>query len=145
MSAALMVFLVGLGMALVAALVVFVLVYPPMRRMLDVNSALRATRSFYGRTFFIVMLLAAWMPILESMNLPTASSGKAAEEGAEAAAEAAGETPAFMETVWRVADDLENVCLSVGIFLLAYVIVLTIVYAAVGRIRDPEDQPQAKL
>jgi len=137
MSAALMVFLVGLGMALVAALVVFVLVYPPMRRMLGVNSALRATRSFYGRTFFIVMLLAAWMPILESMNLPTASSDKAAE--------AAGETPAFMETVWDVADDLENVCLSVGIFLLAYVIVLTIVYAALGRIRDPEDQPQAKL
>ena len=137
MSAALMVFLVGLGMALVAALVVFVLVYPPMRRMLGVNSALRATRSFYGRTFFIVMLLAAWMPILESMNLPTVSSDKAAE--------AAAETPAFMETVWDVADDLENVCLSVGIFLLAYVIVLTIVYAAVGRIRDPEDQPQAKL
>lgn len=137
MSAALMVFLVGLGMALVAALVVFVLVYPPMRRMLGVNSALRATRSFYGRTFFIVMLLAAWMPILESMNLPTASSDKAAE--------AAGEMPAFMETVWDVADDLENVCLSVGIFLLAYVVVLTIVYAAVGRIRDPEDQPQAKL
>ena len=145
MSAALMVFLVGLGMALVGALVVFVLVYPPMRRMLGVNSALRATRSFYGRTFFIVMLLAAWMPILESMNLPTASSDKAAEEGAEAVAEAAGEMPAFMETVWNVADDLENVCLSVGIFLLAYVIVLTIVYAAVGRIRDPEDRPQAKL
>lgn len=144
MSAALMVFLVGLGMALVAALVVFVLVYPPMRRMLGVNSALRATRSFYGRTFFIVMLLAAWMPILESMNLPTASSGKAAEEGAEAVAKAA-ETPAFMETVWSVADSLKNVCMSVGIFLLAYVVVLTIVYAAVGRIRDPEDQPQARL
>ena len=145
MSAALMVFLVGLGMALVAALVVFVLVYPPMRRMLGVNSALRATRSFYGRTFFIVMLLAAWMPILESMDLPTASSDKAAEEGAEAAVEAARETPAFMETVWDVADDLENVCLSVGIFLLAYVVVLTIVYAAGGRIRDPEDLPQTKL
>ena len=144
MSAALMVFLVGLGMALVAALVVFVLVYPPMRRMLGVNSALRATRSFYGRTFFIVMLLAAWMPILESMDLPTASSDQAAEEGAEAVAEAA-ETPAVMETVWNVADDLENVCLSVGIFLLAYVVVLTIVYAAVGRIRDPEDLPQTKL
>jgi len=144
MSAALMVFLVGLGMALVAALVVFVLVYPPMRRMLGVNSALRATRSFYGRTFFIVMLLAAWMPILESMDLPTASSDQAAEEGAEAAVEAA-ETPAFMEVVWNVADDMDEACLSVGIFLLAYVVVLTIVYAAVGRIRDPEDLPQTRL
>jgi len=142
MSAALLVFLVGLGMAFVAALVVFVLVYPPMRRMLGVNSALRATRSFYGRTFFIVMLLAAWMPILESMDVP---ADEAAAEGVEAAAPAADVTGAFMETVWDVAGNLEDVCLSVGIFLLVYVVVLTIVYAALGRIRDPEDQPQPRL
>ncbi|KPJ77353.1 MAG: hypothetical protein AMS14_00725 [Planctomycetes bacterium DG_20] len=136
MDAVLTVFLVGLGMAFAAALVVFVLVYPPMRRMLGVNSALRAARSFYGRTFFIVMLLAAWAPILESLDVPAAES---AEEGAEAAVAAPEKTPAFMETVWDVAGDLEDVCLSVGIFLLAYVVVLTIVYAALGRIRDPED------
>jgi len=134
------VFLVGLGMAFAAALVVFVLVYPPMRRMLGINSALRATRSFYGRTFFIVMLLAAWMPILESMDVP---SDEAAEEGAAAAA--AEEPHAFMEIVWDVADGLDDVLMSVGIFLLVYVVVLTIVYAALGRIRDPEDQPQARL
>ena len=142
MSAALMVFLVGLGTAFVAALVVFVLVYPPMRRMLDVNSALRATRSFYGRTFFIVMLLAAWMPILESMDVPAAPADEAAAEGVEAAAPAAEATGAFMETVWDVAGNLEDVCLSVGIFLLVYVVVLTIVYAALGRRRAPPEHPQ---
>jgi len=143
MCPALTVFLVGLGMAFAAALVVFVLVYPPMRRMLDVNSALRATRSFYGRTFFIVMLLAAWMPILESLDVPAAESAK---EGAEPGAfHLSLPELAELEAVWDVAGNLEDVCLSVGIFLLAYVVVLTIVYAALGRIRDPQDQPQPRL
>ena len=145
MGPALTVFLVGLGMAFVTALVVFVLVYPPMRRMLGVNSALRATRSFYGRTFFIVMLLAAWMPILESMDLPFGSAEEAAEGAAEAVAPAADETSALMEIVWDVAGDLDEVCLAVGVFLLVYVVVLTIVYAALGRIRDPEEQPRPRL
>jgi len=145
MDPALTVFLVGLGMAFAAALLVFVLVYPPMRRMLGMNSALKGARSFYGRTFFIVMLLAAWMPILEEMDLPLASGVGAAEGGAEAVAPAAEEPPAFMEIVWDVADDLDEVLLSVGIFLLAYVVVLTVVYAALGRIRDPQEQPHGRL
>ncbi len=145
MGPALTVFLVGLGMAFVTALVVFVLVYPPMRRMLGVNSALRATRSLCGRTVFKVMLQAGGVPVVVSMGMARGGGEGAAEGAAEAVAPAADETPALMEIVWDVASDLDEVCLAVGVFLLVYVVVLTIVYAALGRIRDPEEQPRPRL
>jgi len=147
------VFLVGLAMAFAIALVLFVLVYPPLRRMFALNSTLQSARSFYARTFFLIMLLAAWTPLLEQ-GVPTTPATEqkpqaqaepapaASEPQPEAVPAAAEPTPpaetdeAFMTAVWHVAGGLKSVCLSVSIFLAVYVVVLTVLYATLGRIRD---------
>ena len=143
------VFVVGLAMALVIAMVLFLLVYPPLRRMFALNSTLQSARSFYARTFFLIMLLAAWTPLLEQ-GVPSTPSAKDEAEATPAASESVAETPtpasepaesaesegAFMTAVWHVADGLKSVCLSVSIFLAVYVVVLTVLYATLGRIRD---------
>ena len=153
MPVELAVFVVGLAMAFIIAMVLFLLVYPPLRRMFALNSTLRSARSFYARTFFLIMLLAAWTPLLEQGVPPTPSAEDETEPAAEAtpaAAESVAETPtpaakaaepadsegAFMTAVWHVADGLKSVCLSVSIFLAVYVVVLTVLYATLGRIRD---------
>ena len=158
------VFLVGLAMAFAIALVLFVLVYPPLRRMFALNSTLQSARSFYARTFFLIMLLAAWTPLLEQGVPPTPSAegenepqaegtpavseseAEAAPEATAAQTEVAPATAepappaesegAFMTAVWHVAEGLKSVCLSVSIFLAVYVVVLTVLYATLGRIRD---------
>ena len=142
------VFVVGLAMALVIAMVLFLLVYPPLRRMFALNSTLRSARSFYARTFFLIMLLAAWTPLLEQGVPPAPSAEDEAEAQGETAAAEAEMPPAvepaesdesegaFMTAVWHVADGLKSVCLSVSIFLAVYVVVLTVLYATLGRIRD---------
>ena len=145
------VFVVGLAMALVIAMVLFLLVYPPLRRMFALNSTLQSARSFYARTFFLIMLLAAWTPLLEQGVPPAPSAEDEAQaEATPAASESVAETPtraaepaesaesegAFMTAVWHVANGLKSVCLSVSIFLAVYVVVLTVLYATLGRIRD---------
>ena len=121
------VLMAGLLWSVVIAVVVFLLLWPPMRRLLAANAILRAARPFYARTFFIVMFLAALAPILS-----LAGSDKS------------GATT-FMEAVWKVAGKLDGVCWSVGIFLAVYVVVVTVVYAALGRFRDPpESQPESR-
>jgi predicted PurR-regulated permease PerM len=147
------VFLVGLAMAFAIALVLFVLVYPPLRRMFALNSTLQSARSFYARTFFLIMLLAAWTPLLEqgvpqtpaTEQKPQAQASpapSASEPQPQAVPAAAEPTPpaetdeAFMTAVWHVAEGLKSVCLSVSIFLTVYVVVLTVLYATLGRIRD---------
>ena len=147
------VFLVGLAMAFAIALVLFVLVYPPLRRMFALNSTLQSARSFYARTFFLIMLLAAWTPLLKQGVPPTpatehkpqaqAEPAPAASEPQPEAVPAAAEPApsaetdeAFMTAVWHVAEGLKSVCLSVSIFLAVYVVVLTVLYATLGRIRD---------
>ena len=124
--------LAGLCIGAVIAAAVFLLVYPPMRRLLAANSILRTARPFYARTFLVVMLLAAWAPILELA-------------GSSASDKSAPPTMTFMEAVWKVAGKIDSVCWSVGIFLALYVVVITIVYAALGRFRDPpESQPESR-
>ena len=114
----------GLCIGVVIAAAAFLLVYPPMQRLLAANSVLRAARPFYARTFIVVMLLAAWAPILELA-------------GSSASDKSAPPTMTFMEAVWKVSGKIDNVCWSVVIFLALYVVVITIVYAALGRFRDP--------
>ena len=148
MSIELAVFVVGLAMAFAIALVLFLLVYPPLRRMFALNATLKSARSFYARTFLLIMLLAAWTPLLDRGVPPAPSTEDEAEAQAEAALEAAEPeaelvpaAPAesegtFMTAVWHVAGGLKSVCLSVSIFLIVYVVVLTVLYAPLGRFRD---------
>lgn len=153
------VFLAGVLMAMLVAVVVFVLVYPAMRKLLSVNGYLRPACSFYGRTFFLVIFLAAWGPIL-SHGVPSASSSSpsqakspsasatpapaasAASAAPEATATEAPET--FMNAVWYVAGAFKDVCMSVAIFLALYVVLMTIVYAVLGRFRDSAEGEAAR-
>jgi hypothetical protein len=171
------VFLAGVLLAMLVAVVAFVLVYPPMRKLLSVNGYLRPASSFYGRTFFLVIFLAAWGPILShgvppgasssssseakpssesatpapaasTATAPAAPAATAAPATAASSAPAAPEAPAtegaFMTAVWHVAGALKDVCTSVGIFLALYVVLMTIVYAALGRFRDPAEGEAAR-
>jgi hypothetical protein len=181
------VFLAGVLMAMLVAVVVFVLVYPAMRKLLSVNGYLRPACSFYGRTFFLVIFLAAWGPILSHGMPPSVSSSSssqaksssasatpapaasvatapaasvatapaapvstsapaAAASAATAAPEAAATeaTGAFMTAVWHVADAFKDVCGWVAAFLALYVVLMTVVYAALGRFRDPAEGEAAR-
>ena len=171
------VFLAGVLMAMLVAVVAFVLVYPAMRKLLSVNGYMRPACSFYGRTFFLVIFLAAWGPILSHGMPPSVSSSSssqakspsasetpapaasaatapaapastsapaAAASAASAAPEATATEGAFMSAVWHVADALKDVCGWVAIFLGLYVVLMTIVYAALGRFRDPAEGEAAR-
>jgi hypothetical protein len=186
------VFLAGVLLAMLVAVLVFVLVYPPMRKLLSVNGYLRPACSFYGRTFFLVIFLAAWGPILShgmppraspspsseakpssesatpapaapastapaaaapaasTATAPAAPAATSAPAPAASAAPAAPEATAteaagaFMNAVWHVAGALKDVCTSVGIFLALYVVLMTIVYAVLGRFRDPAEGEAAR-
>ena len=153
------VFLAGVLMAMLVAVLVFVFVYPAMRKLLSVNGYMRPACSFYGRTFFLVIFLAAWGPIL-SHGVPSASSSSpsqakspsasatpapaasAASAAPEATATEAPET--FMNAVWYVAGAFKDVCMSVAIFLALYVVLMTIVYAVLGRFRDSAEGEAAR-
>jgi hypothetical protein len=162
------VFLAGVLMAMLVAALVFVLVYPAMRKLLSVNGYLRPACSFYGRTFFLVIFLAAWGPILShgvppsaspspssqakspSVSITPAPAASVAAAPAASAAPAAPEATAteapgtFMTAVWHVADAFKDVCWSVAIFLALYVVLMTIVYAVLGRFRDSAEEEAAR-
>jgi hypothetical protein len=161
------VFLAGVLMAMLVAVLVFVFVYPAMRKLLSVNGYLRPACSFYGRTFFLVIFLAAWGPIL-SHGVPSASSSPPSQAkspsasttpapaASVAAAPATSAVPAapeaaaaeapgtFMTAVWYAAGAIKDVCWSVAIFLALYVVLMTIVYAVLGRFRDSAEGEAAR-
>ena len=169
MSTEVKVFLAGSALALLTAAVVFAIVYPAIHRLLGLSAALRAARSFYGRTFFLVMFLAALAPIL-SHGVPSSPSTPAPTSAATPApttpaAPAASATPApataapaatpapataatspcsFMEAVWEEAKAYKDVCWYVSLYLAFYVFVLTVVYAVLGRHRDAEEKNAAR-
>jgi len=163
------VFLAGVLMAMLVAVLVFVFVYPAMRKLLSVNGYLRPACSFYGRTFFLVIFLAAWGPILSHGVPPSASSSSPSQAksssvsitpaptapastsapapaapAASAAPEATAAEGAFMTAVWYVAGAFKDVCMSVAIFLALYVVLMTIVYAVLGRFRDSAEGEAAR-
>jgi hypothetical protein len=154
------VFLAGVLMAMLVAVLVFVFVYPAMRKLLSVNGYLRPACSFYGRTFFLVIFLAAWGPILSHGMPPSVSSSSSSQAKspsasatpapAASAASAAPEATAteapetFMNAVWYVAGAFKDVCMSVAIFLALYVVLMTIVYAVLGRFRDSAEGEAAR-
>jgi hypothetical protein len=163
------VFLAGVLMAMLVAVLVFVFVYPAMRKLLSVNGYLRPACSFYGRTFFLVIFLAAWGPILSHGVPPSASSSSPSQAksssvsitpaptapastsapapaapAASAAPEATAAEGAFMTAVWYVAGAFKDVCMSVAIFLAIYVVLMTIVYAVQGRFRDSAEGEAAR-
>ena len=87
------VFLAGTALALLTAAAVFAIVYPAIHRLLGLSATLRAARSFYGRTFFLAIFLAAWSPIL-SHGVPSGQSAPAPASSATSPAAPAARSTA---------------------------------------------------
>jgi hypothetical protein len=110
--------LVGLAGGLVAAVVA--LVRRPMHTLLTANAHLAPAAGFYGRGFVIVLVLAALAAVV-------GTSAPCPQQAAE---------KACMEWVWWTVDGLKPVCWSVLGILMGYVLLLTILYAVLGRYRE---------
>ena len=104
------------AMAIVVGLIVFLLVWGPMRRLLGANDRLQQARAFFVRTLFIVLLLAAMAPV--------AGKGVTLDEDAR-----------FMQYVLQAAGRLNDVLLYVGLYLFGFVVLMTILTASLGRYR----------
>ena len=103
--------------ATIAGLLVFLLVWLPMRRMLGANDRLKQTRPFFVRTLLLVMLLGAIAPVIgDEVNLSAGS--------------------ATMEYVWQAAGMLGTTCMVLAIYLFGFVVVMTILAASLGKYRD---------
>ena len=108
---------VYLAMAVLVALIVFVLVRGPMRRLLSANSRLTECRSFFVRALLVILLLVALGLVAgEVITLPEGS--------------------APMQYVWEAAGELDAVFGWAGTVLGGYVIVMTILAVGLGRCRD---------
>jgi len=105
----------GGGVAVVAALM-----RRPMHTLLTANAHLAPAAGFYGRGFVIVLVLAALAAVVgTSVPCPQQAAEKAC-----------------MEWVWWTVDGLKPVCWSVLGLLMGYVLLLTILYAVLGRYRE---------
>jgi len=99
-------------------IIVVLLVRGPMRAVLTANAYLSPASPFYIRTFVLVVALAAIAAV--------AGAGLPCEKQSENT----------MTLVWWAAGQLHPLCWSLGGFLMGYVLLLTVLFAALGRYRD---------
>jgi len=106
--------------AIVVVAVVVALVRRPMAALLTANSYLAPAAKFYGRTFVVVILLSALAGLAGMHNsFPDPEKAKAA-----------------MEWVWWGAGRIESILGSICLYLGGYVLLVTVLFAALGRYRD---------
>jgi len=103
----------------VAAAIAFLLVRP-MRALLSSNAHLAPAESFYLRAFALTVMLGALAAVV-GRSMPSPEKGK---------------SMTAMEYVWWVVGGLEPAFLSIALFLMGYVVLLTILFAVLGRYRD---------
>ena len=106
---------------LAAFVVIFLvdrLLRPSLRQLLEEITGLPAATEFYLRSFVIVVAFVAVSACLGSGHSDLKADSR------------------FMEYVWSVASDLQNVLQGIFGVLLGYVALITILVAALGR-RQP--------
>ena len=103
--------------AVVVTAIVILAVRGVMRKLLSSNSTIAPAGPFYVRTFAVVLCLAVLAAIAGKAELP-------------------GDDDSCIECVWWIVDGLETILWSAGLFLAGYVVLLTILYAVLGRYRD---------
>ena len=113
--------LIFVAVAIVAAIIVVRLVAKPMRALLGANSYMAPGQAFYVRAFALAVYLGTLATVV-GRSVPGPEEGK--------------ESMALMEYVWWVAEGLEPAFWSMALFLMGFVILLTIVLAVLGRYRD---------
>ncbi len=129
----------GLVPAMAAGLgvVVFLLVWLPMRRLLGANSRLKRARPFFVRTLLLVLLLGAIAPAIDkSLDLDGKSKAAKATTQAQTAAADTLEHEDFMQAVWQAAGELEGSFIAAGLYLFGFVVIMAILAATLGKYRD---------
>ena len=109
------------ALVIVAAAIIICMIAKPMRALLGANSYMAPAKSFYVRAFGLTVFLGALASIVGRQPL--------------AAAEGQGHRAA-MEYVWWVAGGLGSAFWSIALFLAGYVLLLTVLFAVLGRYRD---------
>jgi len=108
-------------LALLAAavcLLVIVAIRKPMNELLSANSYMSPAGSFYLRSFCLIIFLATLGTII--------SVGQPCEE----------QSKHFMQGLWWILDSLSPILLSAILCVGGYALLLTILFAALGRYRD---------
>jgi len=90
----------------------------PMLGLLTANAYLTPAAKFYMRAFVLVVVLAALAAVTDT--------GFPCEKQSENT----------MTLVWWAAERLKPICWSVAGFIMVFVLLLTVLYAALGRYRD---------
>ncbi len=110
-------------MAIIAiglAVTITYLIRKPMRRMLGANSYIAPAQGFYVRTFTLAASLVA-LATIAGRSMPCPDQRKSMKA---------------MEYVWWVMDGWEPLFWGIALFLIGYVVLLTIVFAVLGRYHD---------
>ena len=94
----------------------FLIIRKPMRNLLSVNSYISPARAFYTRAFIMIVSLGALASVVE-LDAPDSDQ-------------------AGMECVWWAVENLEPVLWSTALFSMGFVLMLTILYAVLGRYHD---------
>lgn len=113
--------IVWIALALLAGAVCLAVIFAirkPMSEVLKANSYISPARRFYLRSFSLVIFLATLGTIVAA-GRPCAKQSKC-----------------FMQGVWWVVDNLSPVFWSAILSLGGYVLLLTILFAVLGRYRD---------
>jgi len=113
--------IVWIALVLLAGVICVAVIFAirkPMGELLKANSYISPARKFYLRSFSLVMLLA-------TLGVIVAARGPCAEQ-----------SKCFMQGVWWVVDNLSPVLWSVTLSLGGYVLLLTILFAVLGRYHD---------
>ena len=92
----------------------------PMRSLLSANSYMAPAQSFYTHAFAAVISLGA-LAAVASAHPPCADQRK---------------SMTAMQYVWWVVDGLEPLAWTTVLFLMGYVVLLTVLFLVMGRYRD---------
>jgi uncharacterized membrane protein YkvI len=98
------------------SLIIILLLRRPMEQILSVNSYIQPSKVFYLRTFKIIILLAA-LSAVAGTDVPKKDQ-------------------AFMEYVWWITSSLKEPLYYLGIWLMLYAAMLTVLFVVLGRLRD---------
>jgi len=115
---ALVIWIVLALLAAAVCLIVIGAIRKPMNELLSANSYVSPARGFYVRSFCLIIFLATLATIISA-------GGPCAEQ-----------SKTFMEGVWWIVDSLSPVLWCATVSLGGYALLLTILFAVMGRYRD---------
>ncbi len=115
---ALVIWIVLALLAAAVCLLVIGAIRKPMNELLSANSYVSPARGFYVRSFCLIIFLATLGTIISA-------GGPCAEQSKD-----------FMQCVWWIVDSLSSILWCATVSLGGYALLLTILFAVLGRYRD---------